>query len=247
MIFNELDLLEIRLNELSDVVDLFVLTEATQTHTGKPKHLYYKENKERFSKFPIVNITVDGFPEGLDAWGKEKYQRAACLGYLQTLGLTNDDTVLFSDIDEIFKSSRVLELAHTDGWKSAGMAMFMFYYYLNCFNSDYSWNHPRMVKGDALEISLTRWGTADTMFCNTGWHFSYLGDVQEKLGAFAHTEYDVPPFNTEEYIAERKRNCKSLFDDKTNYTIIENLDFLPEYVKNNLGKFSEYITTEQTL
>ena len=104
-----------------------------------------------------------------------------------------------------------------------------------------------MVKGDSLEISKTRWSPADTMFYDTGWHFSYLGDVKEKLGAFAHTEYDVEPFNTEEYINERKRNCKSLFDDKANYNIVENLDFLPEYVKNNLGKFSHHITTEQTL
>ena len=32
--YNELDLLEIRLNVLKDVVDRFVLVEATQTHTG---------------------------------------------------------------------------------------------------------------------------------------------------------------------------------------------------------------------
>ncbi len=33
--FNELDLLEIRLNVLRDVVDRFVLVEAGETHTGK--------------------------------------------------------------------------------------------------------------------------------------------------------------------------------------------------------------------
>ena len=35
--FNELDLLEIRLNELNEVVDYFVLVEATTTHSRKPK------------------------------------------------------------------------------------------------------------------------------------------------------------------------------------------------------------------
>lgn len=38
--FNELDLLEIRLNVLKDVVDRFVLVEAGETHAGKPKPFY---------------------------------------------------------------------------------------------------------------------------------------------------------------------------------------------------------------
>ena len=49
--FNELDLLEIRLETLDNVVDKFVLAESNYTHTGKPKPLYYKINKARFAKF----------------------------------------------------------------------------------------------------------------------------------------------------------------------------------------------------
>ena len=48
MFFNELELLELRLNELNGVVDKFVLVEATRTFTNKPKPLYYAENKQRF-------------------------------------------------------------------------------------------------------------------------------------------------------------------------------------------------------
>ena len=61
--FNELDLLEIRLNVLKDVVDKFVLVEATRTHTGAEKSLYFKENEARFSAFRdrIVHIVVDDF------------------------------------------------------------------------------------------------------------------------------------------------------------------------------------------
>ena len=46
LFFNELDLLEIRLNILDDYVDYFVLCEANQTFSGKDKKLYYKENKK---------------------------------------------------------------------------------------------------------------------------------------------------------------------------------------------------------
>ena len=59
--FNELDLLEMRLNILNDVVDYFVLTESPWTVSGNPKPLYYQENKDRFENIVteiIKNITI---------------------------------------------------------------------------------------------------------------------------------------------------------------------------------------------
>lgn len=49
--FNELDLLELRLNELSDIVDKFVLVEGTKTFQGDDKPLYFEENKDRFKEY----------------------------------------------------------------------------------------------------------------------------------------------------------------------------------------------------
>ena len=62
--FNEFELLEIRLNELDSVVDKFVLVEASKTHQGKEKPLFYNENKDRFKKFQdkIIHVIVD-FPD----------------------------------------------------------------------------------------------------------------------------------------------------------------------------------------
>ena len=42
--FNELDILEIRLNEMAPVVDRFVLVEARKTFQGADKPLYFEEN-----------------------------------------------------------------------------------------------------------------------------------------------------------------------------------------------------------
>lgn len=62
--FNELDLLDIRLNILNDKVDYFVLIESTISHAGKDKPLYYNENKHLFEKFnhKIVHCIVDDTP-----------------------------------------------------------------------------------------------------------------------------------------------------------------------------------------
>lgn len=60
--FNELDLLELRLEMLDQYVDKFVLIECVETFSGKPKSLYYEENKERFKKYHhkiIHHITYD--------------------------------------------------------------------------------------------------------------------------------------------------------------------------------------------
>jgi len=68
LFFNELDLLEVRLNTLSKTVDYFVITEARVTFSGKPKKLYYDENKEHFSKFShqIIHNIIDVTPNEFD-------------------------------------------------------------------------------------------------------------------------------------------------------------------------------------
>ena len=62
--FNELDILEIRLNVLYDYVDYFVIVESNVTHSGEEKPLYYENNKERFEKFSdkIINFKVTDTP-----------------------------------------------------------------------------------------------------------------------------------------------------------------------------------------
>ena len=125
--FNELDLLEIRLNVLKDVVDKFVLVEAGETHTGKPKPFFFKENEARFSAFAdrIIYVCVDHFPEGHDAWRNECYQRNQIIR-----GLTQakpDDVVLISDLDEIPRPELVCEYSKRPGVWRFNMRQFGFY------------------------------------------------------------------------------------------------------------------------
>ena len=46
LFFNELELLEIRLNVLKDIVDYFVLVESTKTFTNQDKPLHYQKKKK---------------------------------------------------------------------------------------------------------------------------------------------------------------------------------------------------------
>ncbi len=103
--FNELELLEVRLNELDVLVDKFVLVEATKTFSGHPKPLHFAENRERFSAFAdkIIHVVVDGY-----AWGRKAGAITGCGIAISAMpsvrGLVNcrpDDIIMVSDLDEI--------------------------------------------------------------------------------------------------------------------------------------------------
>ena len=132
--FNELDLLEIRLNVLGGVVDRFVLVESTRTFTNKPKRLFYEENKERFAKFAdrIEHVVVDSFPPFTTAWLYESHQRNQISTGLLRSGAKADDVVLISDVDEIPDPDQVRRYANTPGVK--GFRQDYFCYYLNFRN-----------------------------------------------------------------------------------------------------------------
>jgi beta-1,4-mannosyl-glycoprotein beta-1,4-N-acetylglucosaminyltransferase len=51
LFFNELDLLEIRLNILYPYVDHFIISEQSKTHSGLDKEWIFEQNRERFAKF----------------------------------------------------------------------------------------------------------------------------------------------------------------------------------------------------
>ena len=76
MYFDEDLILEIRLNTLNEVVDKFVICEATKDHAGNEKKLNFNINK--FSKFKnkINYIIVDDIPSRVKA--QKKLARKSC-------------------------------------------------------------------------------------------------------------------------------------------------------------------------
>jgi len=66
MVNTELEWLEIRLNELHEHVDYFVILEAAKTFTGNDKPLHVKENWKKFKKFHkkiILRVLDDAGPK----------------------------------------------------------------------------------------------------------------------------------------------------------------------------------------
>ncbi|MEN2994009.1 MAG: hypothetical protein ABDH19_01510 [Thermodesulfovibrio sp.] len=162
--FNELDILEIRLNELNEVVDKFVIVEATRTHQGKKKPLYFLENRDRFRNFQekIIHIIVDdlisepqdrtGYDfwslfwfEGKSPWMNEGIQRNAILKGLADCN--SDDIVIISDADEIPNPEKVLEYKNFQGLRIFKQVLFC--YYLN-LKSTVNWYGSIMLSFEDL-------------------------------------------------------------------------------------------------
>ena len=107
--YNELEILELRLEELYSSVDHFILVEAEKTHKGENKRFIFEENKWRFEKWEDKIIHVKTYyPSHIDdPWGREKFQRNSFMPTLYTLGLSDNDIIFITDVDEILNSERV--------------------------------------------------------------------------------------------------------------------------------------------
>jgi len=211
--FNELDLLEIRLNSLAPYVDKFVLCEMDITHSGKSKRFYFDENKDRFKDFPITHIMTsdDGRykPEpgklSGDAWRLEHYQRECLMQGL--IGCNDDDMVLLSDLDEI------PNLEEWSGQEGA-FKQKTYYYYLNCFTNTYLWKGTQAIRYDNIKtlnhLRNNRNRRPHIPLSDGGWHFSTIGNADQiryKIESFAHTELD-----TDEFKNALEDNIKNLKD-----------------------------------
>ena len=115
MYFDEDLMLEIRLNTLNEIVDKFVICEATRDHGGNKKKLNFVMKK--FSKFKskIEYLIVDDVPLEVKInkknWHenhiRDQFQRNAIHRALK--GANDDDWIMISDIDEIPDPNKIKE------------------------------------------------------------------------------------------------------------------------------------------
>ena len=101
--YNELDLLELRLAELYDTVDHFVIVESNQTFTNRPKPFLFEENRERYARWldKIIHIKVEDMPGSDNPWDNETHQRNSIMRGLADADA--NDIVFISDVDEVLR------------------------------------------------------------------------------------------------------------------------------------------------
>ena len=254
--YNELDLLNYRLNVLNNVVDYFIIVEATHTHAGHPKELFFKNNQHLFEKFSskIIHVVVDDFPytfpnidyEKKEQWINEKFQRnCGVRGLSQIPNLLDDDLIIVSDLDEI-PDPRILTLIKRDNVAIQTVSLEMIFYYYNLHNKVANkWYSAKITAVGVLNASEYKLNDVRFVKCgyipNSGWHLSYFGDasfIQNKLKNFAHQEFNTDAITNQDSIFNKIKTNINLFDDvKLEHVPIKSNPYLQIGYEKYLTKF----------
>jgi hypothetical protein len=256
--FNELDVLEIRLQELWDVVDVFVLAESNLSHSGKPKEYIYENNKERFAKYAskIRRIQVDDMPDTKDSWVREKYQR-----WSTGKGLTDvspEDLIIVSDVDEIPRAEAITMIKEDENvWARYILTIPMFQYKINYMKIRDIVKQPNIMVCRAEYFTNSQqereytfpWiqKPEDLVFIDhAGWHFTYFGDNTHaitKIQNFAHTETDTPEMiakhNIDYFIKHKSGHHGPTNPERFEYVVVD--DYFPKAIYENLEKWQHMI------
>lgn len=233
----EKSLLEIRLNEtclFNDWVTT-IIVESNKTHTGWDKPLYFEQHAKEFYKFNIMYYVVDDMPDNVTARQREAHQRNAMMKALKFNEPKDDDIIIISDVDEIPRA-RTINLFKPQ-MEFAALIMDKYALYLNCLESEQSWDRSRICTWIYLKDKTpeeVRNSGYDFSAHHAGWHYSWVEDPLRKLQSFSHQELNTPQ-NIERL--ERKENIWN--DDKL--TMIDiNLSH-PEYLYKNKERYKSLI------
>lgn len=247
LFFNELELLELRLNMLADTVDKFVIVEARKTFTGKDKPLYFEQNRDRFSRFgdKIFHHVIETDHEFKDQWEREVYQRNCIKDAVDRAGILSDDIAIISDADEVpgLTRQQILECASKSDITNVSHEMF--FYFVN-MHKESGWIGSRIVNRKFLDDKTpdqVRNIKAGVPVVNSGWHWSFLGGYQkmvEKIEAYGHQEFNNALVKS--FIKKNVQEGKDIFfRGNENFTIWDVDERFPTELRNNLAKYSSLI------
>ncbi len=271
--FNELEILELRLNILADYVDKFVIVEANKTHTGGDKEFILEKNFERFEKFKdkITYIKIEEFPplkkDDEDSFGNnwlyENFQRDEIMKGLKDC--KNDDIIFVSDCDEIWNPDVLKE------YKEGICSLKLYNCYYNYNTVDLYSFYTKKVKvcryKDLIDpkqdlkgieyCAHSKYGLPTYLrFCkgkniyNGGWHFSYINDIKNiilKRKSIVEQQYNTLENMDEEKIRENIEKGRDILDHGGKYINISPKGFLPKYMIDNIEKYEKFINKKNNI
>lgn len=235
--FNELDLLEIRLNILDPYVDYFVIAESRETFSGKEKPLYFFDNEDieiRFDKWKDKILWIENPKfETTNAFERAGFQKDNLRKFL--VGIADDDDIVyFGDLDEIYKPQDI-----TDD-KVYNLKQLNYSYYLNNLSSE-EWIGTIVGKWGTIKTNTLNYWRAnhDNLLGDGGWHFTNLqgyDNIIKKIEAYDHQEFNIP--EVKENLRYRMEQGEDYLGRKMDYwgkpfQFHPDMSGLPQFLKDN--------------
>lgn len=263
--YNEFRLLELRLEELWDFVDYFVIAESAVTHQGKPKDFNLLERWDEFSKYheKIRYLKIMDMPGGdgnWDHWNREIHQRRS-LGH-GLFDMEPDDLIIVGDADEIVRPESITYARYDPYQHKRYIPLLpLFQFKLNYLMVNPVGYHGKSVITRANHFTDPHTERAHTFpwtpgyrdpeidwhfLPHGGWHFSYLGRedfIKNKLSSFAHDEYNIPEVTN-------KLNVDNMIHlgvgihglgHPERFIPVHLGSYMPKYVSHNLKKWHDLI------
>ncbi len=201
--FDELEVLEIRLHELSPIVDKFVIVEGSTTFSGVPRELVLKklieEKNEVLAPFldKIIYIPVEDIPNETAFFARETYiMNQISRGLKQCVA---DDIIILEYGDQIVSKATLekIFLKELYNYQEALENSYLWFnlvwslYYLNNLASIF-WIHGSVmykykniktpIKALHVDGGTHVPNNSSNVFTNHGgWHFSWLGGEAREL------------------------------------------------------------------
>lgn len=260
--FNELDILELRLNILNDCVDKFVLVEASKTQSLLNKPFYFEENKDRFSQFlhKIVHIKVDDHPNS-GGWAMENFQRNCISNGIAQLDLKEEDIIAISDVDEIWNpavAQQISKFLTIHQYVSQKMRYFVFY--LNLETVDKGWTGTIFCNKKIFNSTTPQdlRNIKDFVPCIQlpGWHLGYQGGKEKVYQKYLSCIEPLDKSNLpsyDDFCAEFDRRINdggsfifsdNLSDNSVKLKKINIQDVFPEFISSNTDAYSHLIYSQ---
>lgn len=213
-IYNEIEVLLLRLDYLYDTVDYFVIVESLDSHSKKVRKSSYMFedniilfqrylNKIRYYKFDYLPFPGDTG----QTWLNENFQKNCCsLGLDGVQGSSENDWILFSDVDEIPRKEIIQQLDQYSNFYILQFQQHLFYYYVNLLQAQI-WQGTVAVQRknfkSMMELRRLRNAFHEKYihsFPNAGWHYSYMGGldrISTKMASYAESDENIPFTNTD--------------------------------------------------
>ncbi|CAL8088049.1 unnamed protein product [Orchesella dallaii] len=192
----EIDLLEIRLKELWNVVDVFVIVEADKTFTGKEKPLIFKDNLDRFTwaKEKLLHFVVSDLSETPKKdFENESRMRGYINSFIRQVNPKSGDLVIVGDIDEIPFAHTIQLLKSCNGFPEEIHLEVQNYVYSFEFKLQTKNWKPHVTTYDPSKFQYHHGKRGSThRLADAGWHcsfcFRHISDFVFKMTSYSHSD-----------------------------------------------------------
>lgn len=250
-LFNtEFDLLDLRLAELSGVVDRFVIVESNVSMRGKVKPMHFWERRDKYdmSRISHVGFYTDPYPESREANAEFESRTRNHIDKVLGPLLSPDDTVIFGDADEIPKVQIVRDYRPAQGAVRLGYPFYYYYFNLEVHDHEgHKLNHFRPVIAPGLffqrfGFNHMRWAypAGANAIDHAGWHFSFLGGYDaliRKISSHAEGASSDWLLTEKREVIEKRIAEGKLWNGNGQYHFVPIDNTFPQTIRDNYDKY----------